>query len=144
MLILQSYFPSYNYQQDRSAYYDYWIILQIALKIAASNLYCKITLVWLNSSLSADKNSLPGKQHNYRLWHVTDFALRAYISKICVNYNITYECNYSLIMCWIKFPIRPMIKMKVMEDNETSNLFTYLLHCEVITILRIYLSPPIF
>ncbi len=52
MVMLQSYFPSNNYQQDKSTYYDYWITLQTALKIAASNLYCKITLVWLDSSLS--------------------------------------------------------------------------------------------
>ncbi len=31
------------------------ITLQTALKIDASNLYCKITLVWLDSSLSVDK-----------------------------------------------------------------------------------------
>ncbi len=53
MVILQTYFTSYNYQQDKSTYYDCWIILQTALKIAASNLYCKITLVCLDSSLSA-------------------------------------------------------------------------------------------
>ncbi len=29
--------------------------LQTALKIDASNLYCKITLVWLDSSLGVDK-----------------------------------------------------------------------------------------
>ncbi len=29
-----------------------WITIQNAHKIAASNLYCKITLVWLDSSLS--------------------------------------------------------------------------------------------
>ncbi len=52
MVILQSYFPSYDYQQDKSTYYDCWITLQTALIIAASNLYCKTTLVWLNSSLS--------------------------------------------------------------------------------------------
>ncbi len=52
MIILQSHFPSYNYQQDKSAYYDCWITLQTTLKIAASNLYYKITLVWLDSSLS--------------------------------------------------------------------------------------------
>ncbi len=52
MIILQSYLPSYNYQQDKATYYDCWITLQTALKIAASNLYCKITLVWLESSLS--------------------------------------------------------------------------------------------
>ncbi len=51
-VILQSHFPSYNYQQDKSTYYDCWITLQIAFKIAASNLYCKITLIWLDSSLS--------------------------------------------------------------------------------------------
>ncbi len=38
--------------QDKSTYYDSWITLQTALKIDASNLYCKITLVWLDSSLS--------------------------------------------------------------------------------------------
>ncbi len=53
MVILQSYFPSYNYQQDKSTYYDCWITLKTAPKIAVSNLYCKITLVWLDSSLSA-------------------------------------------------------------------------------------------
>ncbi len=52
MVILQSYFPSYNYQQDKSTYYDSWITIQTVLKIAASNLYCKITLVWLDFSLS--------------------------------------------------------------------------------------------
>ncbi len=57
MVILQSYFKSYNYQQDKSTYYDCWITRQTALKIAASNLYCKITLVWLNSSLSVDLHS---------------------------------------------------------------------------------------
>ncbi len=55
VVILQSYFPSYNYQQDKSTYYDCWITLQSALKIAASNLYCKITLVWLDSSLSVQR-----------------------------------------------------------------------------------------
>ncbi len=55
MIILQSYFPSYNYQQDKRTYYDCWITLQTALKIDASNLYCKITLVWLDSSLSVNK-----------------------------------------------------------------------------------------
>ncbi len=50
--MLQSYFTSHNYQQDKSTYYDCWITLQTALKIAASNLYCKITLVWMDSSLS--------------------------------------------------------------------------------------------
>ncbi len=35
-----------------NAYYNCWITLQTALKIAASNLNCKITLVWLDSSLS--------------------------------------------------------------------------------------------
>ncbi len=38
--------------QDKSTYYDCLITLQTALKNAASNLYCKITLVWLDSSLS--------------------------------------------------------------------------------------------
>ncbi len=52
MVILMSYFSSYNYEQDKSTYYDCWITLQTALKIAASNLYCKIILVWLDSSLS--------------------------------------------------------------------------------------------
>ncbi len=55
---LQSYFPSYNYQQDTSTYYDCWITLQTAFKIAASNLYCKITLVWLDSSLRAPSLNL--------------------------------------------------------------------------------------
>ncbi len=36
-----------------NTYYDCWIILQTALKIADSNLYCKIRLVWLDSSPSA-------------------------------------------------------------------------------------------
>ncbi len=57
VVILQSYFPSYNYQQDKSTYYDCWITLQTALKIAASNLSCKIILVWLDSSLSVVKMS---------------------------------------------------------------------------------------
>ncbi len=52
MVILQSYFPSYNYKQDTSTYYDCWITLQTALKIADSNLYCKITLDWLDSLFS--------------------------------------------------------------------------------------------
>ncbi len=52
MVIVQSYFLSYNYQQDKSTYYDCSITLQTAVKIAASNVYCKITLVWLDSSLS--------------------------------------------------------------------------------------------
>ncbi len=34
-----------------NTYYDCWITLQTALKIDACNLYCKITLVWLDSSL---------------------------------------------------------------------------------------------
>ncbi len=54
MVILQSYFPSYSYQQDKSTYYDCWNTPQTALKIAASNLYGKIILVWLDSSLSAN------------------------------------------------------------------------------------------
>ncbi len=33
------------------------ITLQTALKIAASNLYCKITLVWLDSSLSVSSGA---------------------------------------------------------------------------------------
>ncbi len=49
---LQSYFLSYNYQHDKSIYYDCWITLKTAPQIAASNLYCKITFVWLDSSLS--------------------------------------------------------------------------------------------
>ncbi len=52
VVILQLYFPSYNYQQYKSTYYDCWITLQTVLKIATSNFYCKITLVWLDSSLS--------------------------------------------------------------------------------------------
>ncbi len=35
-----------------NTYYDCSITLQTALKIAVMNLYCKITLVWLDSSLS--------------------------------------------------------------------------------------------
>ncbi len=37
--------------QDTSTYYDCWITLQTALKIDVSNLFYKITLVWLDSSL---------------------------------------------------------------------------------------------
>ncbi len=53
VVLLLSYFPSYNYQQDKSTHYYCWITIQNALKIATSNLYCKITLVWLDSSLIA-------------------------------------------------------------------------------------------
>ncbi len=60
MVILQSYFQSYNYQQDKSTYYDCWITIQTSLKIAANNLYCKITLVWLDSSLSVNRPPDPG------------------------------------------------------------------------------------
>ncbi len=35
--------------------------LQTALKIDASNLYCKITLVWLDSSLSVPLSTLQQK-----------------------------------------------------------------------------------
>ncbi len=48
VVILQSYLPSYNYQQDKSTYYDCWITPLTALKISARNLYCKITLVLLD------------------------------------------------------------------------------------------------
>ncbi len=54
----KSYFPSYNYrdQHDKTTYYDCWITLKTALKIVVSNLYCKITLVWLDYSLSVVAN----------------------------------------------------------------------------------------
>ncbi len=58
MVIVQSYFPSYNYQQDKSTYYVSWITLQTALKIAGSNLYCKIILVWLDSSLNVLQHAI--------------------------------------------------------------------------------------
>ncbi len=67
-----SYFPSYNYQQDKRTYYDSWIALQTALKIAAYNLYCKITLVWLDSSLSVhNKKSLYIVMYFYNVSTVT-------------------------------------------------------------------------
>ncbi len=61
MVFLQSYFPLYNYLQDKSTYYDCWITLQTSLKIAASNLYCKITLFWLDSSLSVGLERISGR-----------------------------------------------------------------------------------
>ncbi len=67
MVILQSYFSSYNYQQDERTYYDCWITLQTALKIAANNLYCKITFVWLDSSLSVGVGV-------YEYWTIRDAA----------------------------------------------------------------------
>ncbi len=66
VVILQSYFSSYNYQQDKSTYYDCWITLQTALKIAASNLYCKITLVWLSSSLIVQYHTTPDDPDSYQ------------------------------------------------------------------------------
>ncbi len=64
---------------DNSAYYDCWITLQIALKIAASNLYCKITLVWLDSSLSVSHWNwdvfLSDKPFHYYNWQFDGLVL---------------------------------------------------------------------
>ncbi len=83
MVILQSYFPSYNYQQDKSTSYDCWITQQTALKIAVSNLYCKITLVWLDSSLSV------------RVWCFG--VLRVIHSCTCVK-HMQYTCFTYVIL----------------------------------------------
>ncbi len=54
MVILQSYFPSCKITVHTKT-----VVLQTALKITDSNWFCKITLVWLDSSLSvAEPNSL--------------------------------------------------------------------------------------
>ncbi len=92
MVILQSYFRSYNYQQDKSTYHDCWITLQTALKIAASNLYCKITLVWLDSSLSVVTDKV-------LLWHDSALILiMSFILYIIINIGRWYMIIQLLIL----------------------------------------------
>ncbi len=48
-----------------NTYYDCWITLQTTLKIDASDLYCKITLIWLASSLSVLSGGSGGSSFGY-------------------------------------------------------------------------------
>ncbi len=61
MVILQSYFPSYNYQQDKCTYYDCWITPQTALKIAAYSTILKHEFIGFMNITIVDKISLLGK-----------------------------------------------------------------------------------
>ncbi len=100
VVILQSYFPSYNYQQDKRTYYDCWITLQSALKIAASNMYCKITLVWLDTSLSAVNAHI---RYQNKGWYC---CLKMFVSSLNVTkQNVTVcsfadeNCPYMFMQC---------------------------------------------
>ncbi len=105
MVILQSYFPSYNYQQDKSIYCDCWITLQTALKSAASNLYCKITLVSLDSSLSVSIASLVPysskvgvRAWRYQVWDCLRSAFHQHFSIDHRNYFQTSKEHVTWII----------------------------------------------
>ncbi len=99
VVIVQSYFPSYNYQQDKSTYDDCWITLQTALKIVGSNLYCKITLVWLDSSLSVDCSEFLHRWHTNRML----FRLRTHRKKLS-NTELSYYVAL-VSRCLLKGPL---------------------------------------
>ncbi len=111
MVILQSYFPSYSYQQDKSTYYDCWITLQTAPKIATSNLYCNITLVWLDSSLSVHLQFNPFQVMNlymhcdygpsgdckWPIWSLPNWLIHFKASKSPSAWKTLYYCHVCVL-----------------------------------------------
>ncbi len=63
-----------------------WITLQIALKIDASNLYCKITLVWLDSSLGV-------QNHRDELFAKYQCLCQLPTPAVCPLFSDTYNFN---------------------------------------------------